>query len=587
MHPITRRHCLQGILASAGAIALHGCRLEQFETEAAQVPQLVQHIVGDIKTFNYALSDSLPNVFSLTYEGMVGSNGITGEVEPALAESWEISEDNKQIVFTLREGLKWSDGQPLTADDVVFTYNDIYFNEAIPTGARDILRIGEQGLLPSVRKLDERRVEITVPEPFAPFLRIGGGQPILPKHALETSVKTNNSEGNPQFLSKWGTDTNPQEVVCNGPYAIENYVTSERVVFRRNPHYWRRGEQGNPQPYIDRIIWQIVENTDTALLQFRSGGLDTIEIGAASFALLKREEDRSNFTIYNGGPDTGRRFIFFNLNKGSRNGKPVVDPVKSRWFNSVEFRQAVSYGIDRQTMINNIYRGLGEPQNSPIPEQSPYYLSPEEGLKTYEHNQEKARELLLSAGFRYDEEGQLLDAEGNRVRFTMMAGAGSQTGEALGAQMKRDLGKIGMQVDFQPIAFSVLVDRLDNTLEWECAHLGFTSGIEPNTAANLWDVDGATHMFNLKPQTGAPLEGREVAEWEAEISRLYRQAAQELNEEKRKAIYAEVQQLTQEYLPLIYLVNPLSLAAIRDRVENIQYTALGGINWNVYELKVQ
>ncbi|MGQ4645888.1 ABC transporter substrate-binding protein [Lyngbya aestuarii] len=585
---VTGRRWLRVLLATISAIAFSGCSLSQFESEAAQVPQLVQHIVGDIKTFNYAISDSLPSVFSLTYDGMITTNGLTGEVEPALAESWEISEDKKQIIFTLREGLKWSDGEPLTADDVIFTYNNIYFNEAIPTGTRDILRIGESRALPSVRKIDQRRVEITVPEPFAPFLRIGGGQPILPKHALEASVKTKDSQGNPQFLSKWGTDTDPKEVVWNGPYTVESYQTNERVVFQRNPYYWRKDSQGNPQPYIDRVVWEIVENTDTALLQFRSGGLDTLEISAASFGLLKREEKRSNFTIYEGGPDTGRRFIMFNLNQGSRNGKPVVDPVKASWFNTVAFRQAVSYAIDRPTMINNIYRGLGESQDSPIPVQSPYYLSPAEGLKTYEYNLEQAKELLLGAGFKYNSQNQLEDAQGNRVRFTLLAGAGSQTGDAIGSQIKRDLSEIGIQVDFQPIAFSTLVDKLSNTLEWDCAMLGFTAGIEPNTGANLWLPDGNSHLFNQQPQAGQPpLQGREVADWEAELGQLYIQAAQELDEAKRKAIYGKTQILTQEYLPLIYLVNTLSLAAVRDRVEGVQYSALGGTNWNIYELQVQ
>ncbi len=583
---ITWRRCLAVMLALIGAIAFTSCSLSQFETQAGQVPQLVQHIVGEPKTFNYPLSQESPNVFDLIYEGMITSNGLTGELEPGLAEKWDISEDNKRIVFTLREGLKWSDGQPLTTDDVVFTYNDIYFNEEIPTDARDVFRIGKSRALPKVRKLDDRRVEFTIPEPFAPFLRFAGGAAILPKHALEESVKTKNQDGKPRFLTTWGTDTDPKKVICNGPYTLESYTTSERVVFRRNPHYWRKDARGNAQPYIDRLIWQIVENTDTALLQFRAGGLDTLEIGAATFALLKREEKRGNFDIYNGGPATGTTFMSFNLNKGSRNGKPLVNPIKSRWFNTLAFRQAVAYGIDRRTMINNIFRGLGEPQNSPISVQSPYYLSPKEGLKTYDYNPDKARELLKGAGFKYNAQGQLLDAQGNRVRFTLMAGAGGRTGEALGSQIKRDLAKIGIQVDFQLIAFNVLVDKLSNTLDWECHMLGFTGGIEPNSGANIWLPDGGLHSFNQKPLPGQPpIEGREVADWEAEIGQLYIKGAQELDEAKRKAIYAESQRLTQEYLPFIHLVNPLSLAAVRDRIQDVKFSALGGLLWNVYEIK--
>jgi peptide/nickel transport system substrate-binding protein len=148
------------------------------------------------------------------------------------------------------------------------------------------------------------------------------------------------------------------------------------------------------------------------------------------------------------------------------------------------------------------------------------------------------------------------------------------------------LAKIGIQVDFQLIAFNVLVDKLSNTLDWECHMLGFTGGIEPNSGANIWLPDGGLHSFNQKPLPGQPpIEGREVADWEAEIGQLYIKGAQELDEAKRKAIYAESQRLTQEYLPFIHLVNPLSLAAVRDRIQDVKFSALGGLLWNVYEIK--
>lgn len=581
----TLRRWFSVLVASILAIALSGCNGTLLKTDAARVSQLVARVSQEPKTFNFPLSQESPNVFNFLYEGMTTENGETGQLEPALAESWEISEDKKQIVFTLREGLKWSDGEPMTADDVVFTFNDIYFNERIPTDARDGLRIGESRALPKVRKLDDRRVEFTVPEPFAPFLRTAGGYPILPEHALRESVFTNNRDGKPRFLSTWGTDTDPKKIVGNGPYKLESYMATQRVTFRRNPYYWRKDAQGNSQPYIERLIWQIVESGDTALMQFRSGGLDIIEIGPTSFQLLKREEKRGNFTIQNAGPDSGTIFISFNLNKGSRNGKPLVDPIKSRWFNTVAFRQAVAYAIDRQTMINNIYRGLGTPQNSPISVQSPYYLSPKEGLKAYDYNPEKAKELLLGAGFKYNNKGQLLDEAGNRVRFSLLSPA---TGgrDSVGSQIKRDIEKIGIQVDLTPLDFNVLVDKLSNTLDWECHLMGFTGGVEPNNGANIWSPDGGLHSFNQKPLPGQPpIQGREVADWEEKIGQLYIQGARELDEQKRKAIYAEVQRLAQEYVPFIHLINPLALAAVRNDIQGVKYSALADYRWNVYEFK--
>lgn len=237
-------------------------------------------------------------------------------------------------------------------------------------------------------------------------------------------------------------------------------------------------------------------------------------------------------------------------------------------------------------MLNNVYRGLGELQNSPISVQSPYYLSPEEGLKVYNYNPEKAKELLRGAGFKYNNKGQLLDAEDNRVRFTMISQAGNRTVDAIGSQIKRDLSKIGIQVDFTPIDFAVMVDKITNTLEWESYFGLITGSIEPHGGANVWSPDGGFHPFNQKPQPGQPpIEGREVADWEAEIGRLYIEGARELDETKRKEIYGETQRLAQEYLPFIHLINPLALAAIRDRIEGTKFSALGGTLWNVYELK--
>jgi peptide/nickel transport system substrate-binding protein len=576
-----RRLRLPVILAAITALTVAACNPANFRTQAAEKPPLILSILSDPKTFNYALSQESPNIFPYTFVGLTTQNPISGEIEPELAESWKISDDGLRFVFTLRDNLKWSDGKPLTAEDVVFTYNQIYFNKEIPTDTKDGFKIGESGQLPKVRKLDERRVEFTLPEPFRPFLQ-NMGTPILPAHALRESVETKDSQGKPLFLQKWSVDTPVDEIVTNGPYKLGRYNTTQRVVFEKNPYYWKKDK-----PLIGKVNWEIVESQDTSLLQFRSGSLDYIGVTPDYFSLLKKEEKRGNFKIENGGAATGTSFVFFNLNKGKRDGKPLVDPVKSKWFNTKEFRQAVAYAIDRETMINNTFRGLGQTQNSPISVQSPYYLSPKEGLKVYDYNLDKARELLKSVGFKYNSQGQLLDSEGNRVRFTLLTNSGNKIREAMGAQIKSDLSKIGIQVDFTPLAWNTYLDKVSNTLDFEMALLGLTGGLEPNDGANVWKPEGGLHMFNQKPQAGQkPIKGWEASPWEKEIARLYVKAAQELDEEKVKTIYAETQKITQENLPFIYLVNPLSLGAIRNNIEGTKFNAIGGAFWNIDEVKI-
>ena len=576
------------LLAAVSAIAFAGCNPSQFTAAEVATSRIVFSSLGDPKTFNPALSQEYPNIFIYTSEGLLTLDGETGDIVPALAESWEIAEDGLTYTYTLREGLQWSDGEPLTSDDVVFTYRDVIFNEAIPATSRDSFRIGQAGLLPTIEKIDDRRFKFILPESFAPFLLNSGGG-ILPAHILQESVNTLDAEGNPEFLSMWSTGTPPAEIVGSGPYRLKQYLPSQRVIFERNPFYWKEDDQGNSQPYVQELIWQVIESSDNQLLQFRSGGLDVIGVSPDKFALMKREEDRGNFTIHKGGPALGTTFITFNLNKASREGTPLVDPIKSQWFNSVAFRQAVSHAIDRPTMINNIYQGLGEPQTSPLPVQSPFYASPADGIPTYDYDLERAKELLLADGFQYSPAGELQDFEGNRVRFTLITNSGNKIREAIGAQIKQDLSKIGIQVDFQPISFNALVTKLSDSLDWEAHIIGFTAGLEPNGGATVWLTDGSLHAFNQNALAGQePLEGWEAAEWELRIADIYIRAAQEVDDDKRRELYFESQRLTQEYLPFIYLVNPLNMGAVRNTIEGINYSGIVRpfALWNVPELSV-
>ncbi|MBD2019741.1 ABC transporter substrate-binding protein, partial [Leptolyngbya sp. FACHB-36] len=278
------------ILAIVWVIVLAGC--SGSAAISARPSQLVAVTSNDPKTFNCALVQELPTVGGFICEGLIFENG-QGQIEPDLAESWTVSDDKRTVVFTLRSDLKWSDGHPLTAEDVVFSYRDVYLNPKLSVPAQDSFKIGPTGAFPTVRKLDDRRVEFKLPEPFAPFIRStggggGAGAAILPAHKLRDAVNTLDSRGQSTFLATWGTDTDPTAVIVNGPYRIASYSPSQRVVFERNPFYWRKDAQGRSQPYIDRIVWQIVQSGDTALIQFRSGSVDLLGVGPASFSLLKR-----------------------------------------------------------------------------------------------------------------------------------------------------------------------------------------------------------------------------------------------------------------------------------------------------------
>jgi len=579
-----RRRQAPAIIGFILALVLVSCVQTNLLHKAVAGSQIIVSSSIEPNTFNPQLMEQGVGILSFLYEGLIRENG-RGEIEPALARSWEISEDQKRIIFTLRKGLKWSDGKSLTADDVVFTYKDIYTNAAIPSYAKDFLQIGKTRSFPTVKKLDNWRVEFTLPEPFAPFVRTTKLE-ILPAHKLRSSITKKDSAGRPLFLSTWGTNTPPNQIISNGAYKLESYVPGERITFRRNPYYWRKDGQSHTQPYIDRIVQSTVTNNDTALIQFRSGGLDFIDVNPNYFSLLKQEEKRGKFRLYNGGSQTGTTAMMFNLNTGRRNGKPLVDPIKSRWFNTVEFRQAVAYSINRPRMLNNLFAGVGALQNSAIAVQSPYYLSQKAGLPVYDYNPQKAKTLLLKAGFRYNNQGELFDINGNRVRFSLTANVGNKVLQNMAPLIQDDLNQIGIQVDLNLIAVGLVVDKLTNRLDWDCQILdGFPMTIEPNEAVNIWSTVGNWHFFNRQPQAGqTPIIGQQVADWEQKIADFYIQGAA-ANEAKRQQIYAETQQLSQEYLPFIYLVNSLSMVSVRNRIQGVKHSALQGTFWNVYELK--
>ncbi len=577
------------VMTAVCSIFIIGCSPTNLSNGVSRSDRLVDFIIQDPKTFNPILTTDATSsdVLGYVFSGLLKTNGLTAELEPELAESWEVAPNGKEVTFKLRENLKWSDGEPLTVDDVLFTFN-LIFDERIPTSSRDIMRIGKDRKLPKLEKLDQQRIKFTISEPFAPFVRYMGGTGILPKHILEPTLRENDASGKPKFLETWSIRTPLDQIVGSGSYMLAEYRPGERFIYKRNPNYWDQ-----PKPLIKNIVLQILDSSDTALLKFRSRELDIFNLGARvkDFQLLKALEARDRFKIYNGGVATGQLFVMFNLNQGrdAKTNQPFVDPIKSKWFNDVNFRRAIAHAIDRQTMVANLYVGLGEEQNSPISVPSPYFFPPEKGLKVYEYNSEKAKKILTDSGYRYNSENQLMDADGNLVRFSLLTNAGSNPVRGqVGSQIKNDLERIGITVDFTGIDFNILVDKLDNSRQWDAIILGFTGGIEPHGSINLWSTTGNLHMFNKGPDAGQPpIPGYKVADWEQKIEDLMIEASQQVDENKRKAVYADFQQLVQEKLPLIHLVTPLALSAVRDRIQGVQFSPIGGALWNLDELTLK
>lgn len=535
--------------------------------------QLILSTSSDPKTFNdiVASETSSSLVTGMLFEGLTREDPFTLKVIPNLAQSWEVSPDGLQWIFHLRRDVRWFDGAPLMADDVVFTFHDLIYNPQIPSQSRDIFTIDGKEF--EVSKIDDYTVTFKLPKKFAPFLR-SMSQSILPKHCLQQSVR----EG--KFAFTWGIDTAPGHIIGTGPFYLDQYHPGERLIFKRNPHYWKRTAQGQPLPYLDKIIFLIIPDTNAALLKFIDGELDYIALRGQDYPLLKPLEVKKNFTIYQTGADFGSSFIVFNENPGinPQTHKPFLDPVKRSWFENVNFRRALAHAIDKKKIIQILFNELGYPQDGPMSPSSGFFYNP--NVPVYDYNFTEAKKLLEEGGFVYHD-GLLYDSKGHRVEFNVYTnGAEHDTRVQMAYMIRSDLEKLGMKVNFLPVEFNTLVSKLTASYNWDAVILGLTGGVEPHFGKNVWSSSGQLHMWN-------PKQKQPATAWERRLDEIYDQAGQELDENKRKILYDEFQVIAADEVPMIYTVLAANIYAVRNRFGNLKPSAYAGVFHNIEEIYIR
>lgn len=565
----------QVVLVVLSGLILAGCagdKKEPLEKKAKYGGVLINSSISDPKSFNeiIAKETSTTAAIGFLFEGLTKTNGVTTEVEPCLATHWEFSKDGLVWTFHLRQNVKWFDGQPFTADDVLFTYNDLIYNQSIPSSARDIFTIDGQQL--KLEKIDDYTLRFILPKPFAPLLR-QLGQSILPKHILLEAVK------NGKFNSIWGVDTPPSKIIGTGPFMLSEFKPAERLVYVRNPHYWQKDKDGNQLPYLDKIITLIVENQNVQLALFKSRELDILGVREKDFAYLKKREAEGNYKLYNCGPAFGTSFVVFNQNRG------YVPAPKINWFTDLAFRQAVAYAIDKQTIINNVMSGIGFPQDAAMEEAAVAFYNPK--VKKYRYNIAKAKEILKQADYiDRDNDGMVEDKQGNKVKFTLLTNAENDVRKDIGSIIQADMKRIGLDVTFTPIDFNNLVTRLTSSFDWDAILIGLTGGIEPHSGKNVWDSQGQIHMWNPKPNNKEKIKSwqEHLSDYEKEIDKMFNLGASELDQKKRRVYYDRWQEIAAEQLPLIYTVNGPALFAVRNKFGHLKPSAYGGILHNIEEI---
>ena len=534
--------------------------------------QITYSTIGEPLTFNLALSNdsSSSGYLSYLFEGLTETSWLTNEVEPALAESWEHSADGLTWTFHLRKDVTWHDGEPFTAQDVDFTFNRIIYNDDISTSSRAAFTFryidAETGAWTegrmTVRALDEYTVEFVLPVSFAPFLR-SLGQAIYPRHILESYV----NDGT--FDSVWDIETDPREVIGTGPFTIARYDTDELLVLRRNPNYWLKDAAGNSLPYLDSIVYHIVEDFETELEMFQAGQTDAHGVLGEEYEHLKPFEVEGNYTIHRRGPGFGTSFLTFNMNSGANaeTGAPYVAPEKLAWFQNTQFRRAVAHTVDKAAIVAEIQHGLGYPQWSSVSPAAGDFHNP--GVRRYPYDIAAANQILDELGW-VDTNGDGIreDKDGNTIEFTLATNGDNSVRATISQRLAAGMLAVGIKANYESIEFGELVTQLTATYDWEAIVIGLTGGTDPYSGIAVWHSSESLHLWY-------PNQPEPATAWEAEIDELYIQASQELDHAKRVELYHQAQAIVAENLPLIYTTQGERLTATRNIFGNTTPTLYG------------
>jgi peptide/nickel transport system substrate-binding protein len=524
------------------------------------------------KTLNPLTAVDAPSreVIGTIQADLIHINRRTQMTEAALAKSWKVSPDGLQYTVVLRKGLRFSDGQPLDADDVVFTMH-VYLDENVHATQRDLLIVGGKPI--TVRKMDAGTVVFQLAKPYGAGERLFDGLDILPRHLLEKPYQ----EGK---LAQAGTLATPANQWAGaGPYRLKEYTPGQKLVVERNPFYWKTDTTGKNLPYLDELVFLFVPSADAQVLRFQSGETDMISrLGAENFSVLSRQQ--RGFTMTDAGPGLEYNFLFFNLNDPGEKASPETAQ-KSKWFRDLKFRQAVSAAVDREAIVRLVYQGRGAALWGPVTPGNGRWVNA--SIPHPARSLEQARALLKEAGFSWNSgpngESSLLDSAGKTVEFSILTSSSNADRTKMAAIIQDDLKELGMHVQVVPLEFRSLIDRVTQTKEYDACVLGLASfDADPNSDLNVWLSNGATHLWN-------PSQSHPATRWEAQIDGLMEQQLAAPSFEQRKKLYDQVQQILAQYQPMIFLASPDILAGAKNAIGNFHPAVLEPyVLWNVEQL---
>jgi peptide/nickel transport system substrate-binding protein len=535
---------------------------------AARGGQLVVAERTAPRTFNpvLAVDAATRTILERLCADLIHINRRTMKTEAALASSWTVSPDGREYTIALRPNLRFSDGHPFTADDVVFTF-EVYLDEKVHAPQRDLLIVGGKPIV--VKKKDDRTVVVSLSEPYAVTDRLFDGIWMLPRHILGKAF----ADGT--LARQWGLDAPASSIVGMGPFRLAEHRPGERLVLERNPNYWKHDRSGASLPYLDRLVFVVVPSTDAEMLRFKAGDIDVIsQLTADQFGSLQAAGAR--YQLADAGPGLEYNFLFFNLTDTPPGASAAVARKRS-WFRQEDFRHAMSAAIDRQAIVKLVYRGRGEPLWGPVTRGNAAWRN--DALPRPARSLDRARELLRKAGFTWRADGTLVDGADTPVEFSILVSSSRPARPQMATVIQSDLAEIGVRVTVTPLDIAAVSDRVLNTRDFEACLMGIGSGdADPNTDINIWLSSSAQHFWN-------PSSPKPPTPWEAEIDTLMRRQMTARTVGERKQMFDRVQALLAEHEPMIFLASPNILVAAKPTLENFTPAILPHYAlWNVDEL---
>lgn len=498
---------------------------------------------------------------------LIHINRETQQTEPALAESWTELPGGNGFRLKLRHDVRFSDGQPFDADDVIFTFQ-AHLDPQVNSPHRGLLLVDGRPI--SVRKIDSYTLDFDLGGPYGPAERIFDSIAILPRHLLENAYRSG------QLTGAWGLRTPPQAMAGLGPFRLKSYQPGEGLLLERNPYYWKKDSKGAALPYLNEILFRQISDEESQILRFLGGEGDLLNrVSARSFALLERDPKAREFELRDLGAGPEYSFLFFNLNPAG--AVPPAVAAKQTWFRDARFRRAISLAVDRAAMVRLVYGGRGTVLATHV---TPgIRLWQNASIKPPVRSLAEARTLLEAAGFRTDAGGMQRDRSGRAVEFTILVSSSNQQRSQMASMIQQDLKEIGIEVKVAPLESRTLIDRVLRSKNYEVCVFGLSFGdADPGSEMNVWPSSGPTHVWS-------PSQKKPGTDWEAKIDELMRQQMATRGYAARKKLYDQVQEIEAREAPIVSLLSPNVLVAARKRVGNFRPAVLDHYTlWNAEEL---